>query len=255
MREIDYRIVIPSRNRTENMEYMSKRFPTATVTVDEKEEKEYLEAIGPEQTLVTHPTLPKGVASIRQWILDNFTEKTIVMVDDDFKHIKTLVGEKPRLYTKPQDIQKIIENSMNISLDLDISVFCYTRNPRPFHFIYSDWIGLTNGLAMALFGVNGRKIRFDTRLTSREDTDFTLQALLKDRIIYCDRRYYAQFEEAWGGQGGLQGVRNTQTEDEDKKILTHKWSKKTLNLNPKRKTKHDTGKRKTGVTINVPRRW
>lgn len=221
--KMDYRIVVPSRKREDNMENILSMFPEATIVVREEEYKSYLR-VTPKEQLVTLPgDFEGGIAKIRAWIMNNFDEDTIIQCDDDLKHVWCVVGQRPRKFKDADKIRRIIENSIQISKDLGISLFYYSRNKKPWSFSAGDPFAFCGGFAGGMFGINGRDLKFDTQLFTREDLDLTLQALKKDRIILSDRRFYFDFGHTFGGDGGNQGLRTDQSEENDKKYMRNKW--------------------------------
>jgi len=253
MQDLKYRIVVPSRKRAKQMMQLCKLLPYATITVNEEEIEDYKPLIGEHNELVAHPKL-HGIAPIRQWILDNFKEETIVMCDDDLKTVTCLVGERHRNYSDWTNIKTIIENQIHISRAFGIKLFYFNRNPRPLFFRPYDCIAFSGGFAAGIFGINGRELEFDSQLTTREDVDITLESLMKHRAILCDMRYYFIFEGTWSKKGGNQGIRTSENETLDKNHIYNKWGRNLIKLDVVAKGKHGTGKTMTGVTIRVKRR-
>ena len=220
---MNYRIVIPSRTRPQLMKNLLEKIPTATIVVHESEKQEYAKVV-PKKQLKTHNAY--GIASIRQWILDNFNEKTIVMVDDDFNAIYCNVGSKQRKYTDWQSIKQVIENSINITRDLGISLFTWERRANPMWFKPHDPIQFVEGYALSACGINTKEIKFDQNLSmGMEDTDYALQTLLKYRVIYTDTRFYWDFGVVGRNSGGLQGIRTKQNMTSGLKYFKQKWGK------------------------------
>ena len=82
-------IVIPSRKRVEECGQALKLFPDALVCVAESEEAQY-KALDCE--LLLHPDSVAGIGPIRQWVLDNVPDETVVMADDDVHAVRTPAG-------------------------------------------------------------------------------------------------------------------------------------------------------------------
>ena len=244
-----YRIVVPSKGRPENLLKLDKLLTKYTVVVGEGDKEAYskIETEGGE--IVATPERIRGITPTRNWILNNFNEETIVMIDDDFKGVRCLVGRSTRRYTKREDIQQIIENSMSIAEDLDISLFYWNREPNPMSFLATNPFRFVGGFASSAFGVRGRKLNFDERLKVRgEDVDLTLQALLKDRIIFSDTRFYFDFGAIWGGEGGLQTTRTSLNEDADIGVMYGKWGRNNVDMQTEGR------KKKQGVRILYKRK-
>lgn len=221
---MNYRIVIPSRKRLNEIKVSSKLLPTATVVVRHEEVEDYKKIIDNEIV-----SLPKdfdgGIARIRSWIMNKFEEETIIFCDDDVTGVYCLVGQKARKYKDWDVIKQIFENTLRVSKDLGVSLFYFHRDKKPWYFSSGEPFTFSGGFASSVFGVIGRKLIFDERLYTREDIDLTLQALLKDRIVFSDKRFYFDVGPIWSGIGGNQGLRNSENEDNDIAFLYKKWGK------------------------------
>ena len=200
----DYRIVILSRKRSFNMPVVRHLLPTATVTVEESEMEAYAPFV-PSHLLVPHPKLPgPGMTPLRNWVLDNFPEPCIVQSDDDFQFVKVL-GGACRILKHPADVQRLIENAIQICCDLDIGVFNWsplvmagrTYSARdPICFTRDCW---------GVFGMRGRaraERRFDVKAIALQDIDWSLQAVRDDRILLTDMRYHFDVGENRTKPGG-----------------------------------------------------
>ncbi len=173
--------------------------------------------------ILPHPPL-SGIAAVRNWILDNTPEECVVMIDDDLKSVKALIGKRPRTITEPECILRIIENGIQIAHDLDVPLFCWGRIVNPLSIRLYDPISLTSPVSCS-WGMIGREFRCDERLSDYEDMDLTLQCLLKRRILYCDTRFYFDHGPIFSGSGGLQGIRTGEGEVSSRKLMTAKWGK------------------------------
>ena len=217
----NYKIIIPSRKRAKLMKDVFKLIPYATVCI-RKDDYEAYQSEVPNSQLVVIDKLVSNITETRQWILDHFTEETIIFFDDDFKSMRMRVGERQRKITDPDAIKQIVLNAANIAKDLNISLFGFAASPNPLLFKPFDPVSFTTP-AFGVWGVVGRRFRFDLNLVTREDIDYSMQVLLHDRILYCDQRFYPDCGIPWKGAGGDQGIRTTFTEASDRQILAEKW--------------------------------
>ena len=74
------RYLILSRGRS-NAIISHILFPFADVVVPESEKEDYQKKI--KNNIITTPDNIKGLSSLRNYVLDNFEEKIIIMIDDD----------------------------------------------------------------------------------------------------------------------------------------------------------------------------
>ena len=225
---LPYRIVVPSRKRTFLIHELLVRVPVATVVVDAKEAASYLKAGIPQDQLVTHPSL-KNLPSIRNYIMDRFTEPALIFMDDDFQAIKVLGGPGGWLKTWP-DIQRMLENGIELSEDLGIGVFCWNVFPaNSKDYQSNDPFSLT-ATPIGTFIVMGssRHRHFDLNTVGRADIDFGLQALLHDRILLCDKRYYMFHGMKEHLPGGASGIITDAIREASTKYMRTKWGGDTI---------------------------
>jgi len=132
---------------------------------------------------------------------------------------------RSRSFRDPDAIREVIENSLRVSEDLGIGVFCWARSENS---IMLDVRALPMRFVApmaASFGIRGpaRSRRYDAELSTREDVDFTLQSLLADRIVYADMRFYFQHGRSFSGTGGNAGQLTVEQFDAATARLKEKW--------------------------------
>jgi hypothetical protein len=212
------KIIIPTRGRIDEAKRTLRLVPSATLLLHKNEASEYSEKIK-SATIMTHD-ITGSLAKIRQFALDKLDDECVFFCDDDLKSVRSLQSQE--IYKDAEDIEQMIYNGYMVAKDIGVSLFCFNRNANPIQYFSYDPIGLVHPVAGA-FGIIGRKFCFDCRLTTREDVDLTMQALLKDRIVIGDRRFYFDFGAVWKGKGGNQGLRTSQREKDDVDMLSEKW--------------------------------
>lgn len=220
-----YRVVVPSPKRVKNMPRLLSLLPTALVAVAEEEEAEYAQAV-PRKQLVTHKAT--GLIAIRNWILDTIQEPCVVQIDDDFRGVILLTKGwgRPRI-KEPDTIQQIIENSLRVTTDLGIGVFCWARTQNTVLIDVRQFPFRVVAPMAAAFGIRGpaRDRRFDPFVLTREDLDFSLQTLVEDRILYTDMRFYFDFGRSFSGTGGNAGQQSIAELEESTRRLARKWGR------------------------------
>lgn len=231
--DLDYRIVVPSRGRPENMDRVQALLPTATIVVDEAEEDRYLVEVD-RARLVTHPGAAgkvEGLPRVFNWILDHFTEDCIIEADDDLQHVDAWHGSGGRRVwnkvTHPEDILQILENGVRVATDLDVGAFGWGKSKNEAfskcdHTPYSF-----TGLVANVFGVRGsaRKRYYDPRMIGRASVDWTLRTLLEDRIVLVDNRIFFDCGTIFGGKGGNSGMVTTKMFEEASRNLKETWGR------------------------------
>ncbi len=217
------RVVIPSRKRVAACAHVLTLFPEALVVVHEDEEQEY-RALGAE--LLAHPPEVKGIAPLKNWILDHVPDETLFIVDDDISTLKALAG-RPRASAQindPAAIRQIVENAEQAARVLGTPVFGFNQNGGDVRkFRNQDPLSLSGWVGGAM-GIIGRELRFDPSLKLRADIDFCLQAQRHFRCIYADLRF-AFVEQRFNNTGGNAQLRSAERNAREIAYLQQKWGR------------------------------
>ena len=194
--------------------------------------------------LIAIPDTYKGLGQVRNYVLDNIPEETVVMIDDDLRYCYSLTGYRTRRIKSPTEVVQIIINTAVMAKESGAKCFGFSQTDiRKYHetdpFNLCTWVG-------GVIGVIGRDLKFrDDKY--KVDIDFCLQNLLVNRIVWCDSRYtFAQ--ERDNNIGGNSSFRNKEEFNKSVDTLKEKWgnyirvkdsgkSQITINLNVKRKQK------------------
>ena len=219
------RVVIPSRKRVDILGRSAIHlFPNATLCIAEEELEDYQPAF-PDNEIVTHPDDVIGIVPVRQWILDNFDDEAICMVDDDVYKVIGLIGIRPITFHDPADVLRIVQNAANIAFGIGAPIFGFSQvwaDPRKFRamdpFSFTSWVGLVIGLI-------GRSLSYDSKLRLRDDVDICLQAMLTQRITYQDQRFSFMMRDRIGTPGGGAVSRSKERDDFEINYLHKKWGK------------------------------
>lgn len=187
------------------------------VLVPESEKEKYEAAIP--NPIITTPDNIIGMGMLRNWCLDNFKEETVFMWDDDVTKFYCLSGELTKAVTDPEEIIQIIINDCIMSRDLGVHVFGFSQTDIRKYKGYEPFS--LKGWVSGIFGVNGRKYRFiDNKF--KVDIDYCLQALLVDRRIWIDTRYYASNKKD-NNKGGNATWRTKEGFHESIMNMKRKW--------------------------------
>ena len=186
MKQLDIRLIVISRSRFDTIQKdtLSLLPDWVEVLVPVSEKEEYSKRIS--NPVITVPDQICGLGQLRNWVLDNFAEETVVMIDDDINTVYCLTGEKSQRIEDKDQLVQIIINDAVMAKDMGCKCFGFTqsdirkyKNTEPFSMC--GWVG-------CVIGVIGRKYRFRND-KYKVDIDFCLQNLLADRIIFIDNRY------------------------------------------------------------------
>jgi hypothetical protein len=214
-------IVIPSKGRpAEIRDGALKLFPDAIVCVGESDAKAYPV---PHEQMLVHPDDVTGIGPLRQWILDNVQDRTVVQVDDDMHTVYCQTGFCQRKITDPSMIRAIVDRTARCAEEAGARIFGFGQmgNPidyRPMRpFAVSTWVG-------GLVGIIGRELRYDTSLRLRADIDFCLESLKRDRIVWVDDRFRF-LHKRFTGSGGNASNRSSQRHHDEMEYLRRKWGR------------------------------
>lgn len=217
------RVVIPSRKRVESCRHVLGIFPGALVVVHQDEVEDYsvLDA-----ELLAHPPSVRGIAPLKNWILDNVSDETLFIVDDDISTLKAMAG-RPRASAQindPAAIRQIVENAEAAARVLGTPVFGFNQNGGDVRkFKNQDPLSLSGWVGGAM-GIIGRELRYDDSLKMRADIDFCLQAQLRFRCIFADLRF-SFVEERFNNTGGNAHMRNAERNAREIAYLQQKWGR------------------------------
>lgn len=169
--------------------------------------------------LLVIPHEIEGLGAVRNWVLDNFKEETVIMLDDDFACPYALTEEVSRRIEDPEEVVQILINTAVMAKDLGVHCFRFSQTDiRKYNgcepFSLCTWVG-------GVIGVIGRKYRF-RQDKFKVDIDFCLQNLLVDRIIFQDNRYkFTQKRD--NNKGGNSAFRTEESFNQSIKSLQDKW--------------------------------
>lgn len=217
------RIVIPSRKRVESCAHALTLFPDALVCVAANEENDY-KSLG--VGLLIHPDNVAGIGPLRQWILDNVDDETVVMVDDDVYEVRTPVGEITKSHTlrDPLAIEQILLNAEEMAKGLETPVFGFDQTGGDVRkFKPHDPLRL-NSWTGGVIGIIGRELRYDTTLLLRADIDYCLKAMFKYRVVCIDTRY-SFVHKRFKNRGGNDHMRSSDRNALEIERLLARWGK------------------------------
>lgn len=187
------------------------------VLVPESQKEDYASKI--KNPILTTPDDVIGLGMLRNWVLDNFTEETIIMIDDDIMRVYCNSEEHARAITDPEEMLQILINDAVMAKDMGVKVFGFTQTDiRKYNgtepFKLNTWVG-------CVVGIIGRKYRFRND-KFKVDIDYCLQTLLVDRILFQDTRYYF-FQHRDDNTGGNSEFRTQADFEKSTQSLVDKW--------------------------------
>ena len=222
---MSWQVWIPSRKRTRYMQHSLHAFPYAKILVHQSEYDDYIKVV-PKEQLYTHNC--KCMSQIRKNILQRSESECTVTIDDDIHMCYSRAGQKLIKIEDPKDLYTIIDNNYNICKDLGIKMFGYASVITPLYYAPHCPINL-NKSAVDVIGIFDKSLYPDQNLRFADDIDITLQCLYKNRIVYCDDRFFWSKYDGrtlmFKDQGGCTGLRTGQAQTKDRQYLKAKWGK------------------------------
>jgi hypothetical protein len=218
--------------------------PSATIVVPESEVELYEELTGRED-LVPIPDEYEGGAAVSNWCLDHFEDECLILMDDDISGCFSIGAgyDRGRWLTR-DEILHVLEVTTVCAYDVGVTLFGFNEAFDRRKFQDTDPFKLSGRCGGGVMGVIGREYRLDDMLRTRYSVDFALQHLLKDRIVWVERRYlFAQKQETNAGGDTL--FRSTARVARDEARVKEKWG---------RFVSMRMGKGIYQTKINVPRR-
>ncbi len=219
-------LAAPSFKRPDMLETPAY-IPEITVVVCQGQEEEYRKR-NPDVTFSICPDAVQGnISRVRNWILDTFLDQydCVVTVDDDLQGLY-IFEEKEPLLLKGEMLWAWLEKYTRMAKELGVKLWgvnvntdqqCY-REMCPFSFV--AYIGSPfQGI------MKGCPLRYDERLSLKEDYDMSLQQLNRYRkTLRVNKAYYAtrQIEQT----GGVAEYRNLAEEKRQMALLKKKWGSK-----------------------------
>lgn len=240
MNSYNIKVLILSRGRSDEVTTVALLPDYIEILVPVSEREAY--ATKYKNPILVIPDEVVGLGAVRNWVLDNFKENIVIMLDDDIKCVYSLTAAFSRRITDKEELLQVLINTAVMANDLGLHCFGFSQTDirkysacEPFKL--TGWVG-------CCMGVIGRKYRFrDDKY--KVDIDYCLKNLLVDRILWIDSRYYfAQNRD--NNKGGNSIFRTKADFDKSVETLLAKWhpylkrgkdhqSQMKLSINVKRK--------------------
>lgn len=212
-------VVILSHNRADKV-HSFNAVANAYVCVEESQKSEYAKYI-PEDRIITHPDIIRGLPPKREWLFKKFD--TVFSIDDDIVCFFRALSREGKALS-PEEAYCHIQNLYQLSLDLDSHLFGI-RVPinavtydgfQPYTYQAGHPAGTFCGV---IDYKNSGLYNFDDTTFLAEDMFIALLNLYKHRYFVTDCRVSARIANQSKNNGGLQDIRNYQNEKKAYRIL------------------------------------
>jgi len=242
LQPLSLRLVILSRSRARTMT-SHKLFPSATLLVPEGELAQYQHIPLTKQTV---PDEVMGISSLRNWIIKQFKEDAIIMLDDDITACVCMVSLRCRKLS-PDETMAMLMNAAFCARGAGARLFGWHQRSDPRLLQRNDPFGLNHWVGGAVGIVrdsNGGVAKWDELLKCKCDIDATLQELLDNRLVWNEARF-CFVQERDKNLGGNSLFRSADRIATEKRHLKRKW---------KAHISFENYKSQERVSMNAPRR-
>lgn len=240
-------VAAPSYKRPNAVDTLTY-LPSTKIYVDEKEADEYRKNYPKANIVAVESKYQGNVCRIRNKILEDHKNEIVCIIDDDLRSIAYFEKDVDHKIPDEYSFLAFLYKYTQMALDMDIRLWginvnfdkqCY-REYTPFSF--TSYIG-------SPFMVHIRpELRFDERLSLKEDYDFTLQNLNKYRRTLRVNKYHYVVKQV-DQPGGCAAYRNMDREKEQLLLLQKKWGSDIVRIDAGKSRSHKSEKVR-GFDIN-----
>jgi len=227
-----FEIAIPSYKRANDCQ-TAKWISRGIIFCHKFEANEYRKNNKNKIVVIPDELAGKGMAVIRNFILDNTKADQVIMLDDDIKQFGYYENLELHLMSE-QEIYALFENMFRMTSEAGTKLFGLNlQSDKKFYREYSP-LSLSSVILGPCMGIiKDDEIRFDERLGLKEDYDYSIQVLRKFRKILRFNKYHytsAHIKK----KGGCAAYRTMKKEEEQAKLFQKKWGRSIVQI--KRKT-------------------
>lgn len=215
-------VLSPSRRRaklvTSHMAIANVRY-----VVHEEEAEEYIKQ--GHNIKICPDNIAGNIARIRNWILDN-SGKNIVMVDDDIKKIVFFESRKKKVFN-PEESYQFLEKGFELAKEFNVKLWGVNLVNDPSAYRDFSPFSLSNVVLGPFSCFLDMDLRYDERLSLKEDYDMAIQVLNKYRkILRINFVHYECSHQNLSGGCSIYRTRNRELEQFE--LLQKKWGNKII---------------------------
>lgn len=224
-------IAIPSYKRADDCQ-TAKGFSRAIIFCHKFEAEEYRKHNKNKIVVIPDELAGKGMAIIRNFILDNTKSDNVVMLDDDIKQFGYYEKLEMFLMTE-SEVYALFDNFFRMAKEAGTKLWGVNlQSDKKFYREYSP-LSLSSVILGPCMGITKDKdIRFDDRLGLKEDYDYSIQVLRKFRKILRFNKYHyvsAHIKK----KGGCASYRTMKKEEDQATLFQKKWGKAIVHITRK----------------------
>lgn len=239
-------IAIPSYKRPQDC-MTAEYLPSATIFVHEFEVEEY-KKYNPNPIIAIPDSLQKtGMATIRNFILDNTPDDEVIMIDDDIRSFG-YYEKGEQIFINEEKFLRFAENAFEMTKELGSILWGVNlNNDRKVYREYSPFSLSSVILGPCMGIIKDKDIRFDEKLGLKEDYDYSLQVLNKYRkILRFNKFHYVAAHMT--KKGGCATYRTTDKELSQAQAFQRKWGSRIVQI----QRKLSSGRQSINPVVRVP---
>lgn len=180
-----------------------------------------------------------GKAKVMNWLLETIWKEedteAVIILDDDVRAMGKIVISKEGVVghekVESEDFRGIVEETSYLAKEWKVGLFGFNPTDDPLtyneHIPFRHHAYLDGGL-QGFVANDG--LRYDEKLTVKEDVDMFLQSVRLHRKTLRVDRYYLK-KRSFIGKGGSNAFRNVETERDQFLELQRKWGKAVIRPN------------------------
>lgn len=215
-----YEIAIPSYKRAETCK-SAKMLSKAIIYVHEFEVEEYKKYNANKIVVIPDNLQKKGMAVIRNFILDNAKCDNILMVDDDLNRFGYYESCE-QIKMKEEEIYAFVDMAFRMCKEAGTILWGVNlQSDKKFYRDYSP-ISLSSVILGPFMGIIRTELRFDDGLGLKEDYDYSLMVLNRYRRILRLNKYHYMSDHI-KKIGGCATYRTSEAEIQQAEKFKQKW--------------------------------
>lgn len=225
-----------------------KVVPFATVWVPESQGEDY-RRLYPQ--VVTIPDDEDGnLARKNNAILNRTPCKWTLMLDDDITRIGCWDGG-PRHWLNAEEVEWLIAVGFTLAAELGVTFWGIQQNSDEMLYKTYQPFNLLAPILGPFHGHLSPTIRYDESVLGKDDYDYWLQTILKERRTLRLNKYHYR-HDGGGEPGGFVSQRTIDIEQAGVKRMREKWGSKVFKMGGSAGGKSATGKNILNSMVRIP---
>lgn len=225
----DYFVYSPSYRRAQSA-VTHKLFPQEKFAyVVREEEVSAYEHLGVRLIVIPQSAGVTNICSTRNWILDNARARWVIQADDDISKF-SWIYERKYLALSVEHLDSILLSAFSMAEDLGISLWGMNILSDPINYSQIKPFSFHSPILGPFSATISVDLRYDERLTLKEDYDLFLQVMNRDGAA-MRHNYLCYAANHFTLDGGCQEYRTDTKEREQQEMLQRKWGSDIVRYN------------------------